>query len=37
MQSDLTRVDKAPNTVSSDLSGIVYSYDEGLYVDPNSG
>ena len=37
MQSDLTRVDKAPNAVSSDLSGIVYSYDEGLYVDPNSG
>jgi hypothetical protein len=37
MNSDLTRVDKAPNTVSSDLSGIVYSYDEGLYVDPNSG
>ncbi len=37
MQSDLTRVDKAPNKVSSDLSGVVYSYDEGLYVDPNSG
>jgi len=37
MQSDLTRIDKTPNTVSSDLSGIVYSYDEGLYVDPNSG
>ena len=37
MQSDVTRVDKTPNTVSSDLSGIVYSYDEGLYVDPNSG
>ncbi len=37
MQSDVTRVDKAPNTINSDLSGIVYSYDEGLYVDPNSG
>lgn len=37
MQSDLTRVDKGPNNVSADLSGVVYSYDEGLYIDPNSG
>ena len=37
MQSDLTRTNQKPNTVSADLSSVVYSYDEGLYVDPNSG
>ncbi len=37
MSTDTTSVDIAPNEVNSDGSGVIYSYNEGLYTDPISG
>ena len=37
MSTDTTGVDIAPNEVNSDGSGVIYSYNEGLYTDPTSG
>jgi len=37
MQTDVTKVNISPNTTASDLSDVVYSYNEGLYTDPVTG
>jgi len=37
MQTDITKTDVSPNTISSDLSDVIYSYNEGLYTDPTTG
>ena len=37
LQTDITKVNVAPNTNASDLSDVIYSYEEGLYTDPVTG
>jgi hypothetical protein len=37
LQTDITKVNVAPNTSASDLSDVIYSYEEGLYTDPVTG
>ena len=37
LSTDITKVNTLPNTRSADQGNIIYSYNEGLYTDPNSG